>query len=301
MSDHTIRILVTGGSGFLGYSLCKFLSGRHEVFATYCTNPVTVPGCTFIHTDITDKQLISEAINRISPTIIIHAAAVSSPDACERNPAMASSVNVTGTQNIVHAAEKTGASLVYVSTDLVYDGEKGNYAEHDIPSPLSIYGKTKREAEKICLSASTNVLVVRITLQYGWGNRNTRSFSDWLFGNLQSGKESPLFTDQYRSPAYVFDTAQGLEMAALYGPTHQIYHLSGPDRIDRYSFGVVFASTFGYPDILLKKSFMSDVEAFAPRPVDVSLNGQKFLHDFNFQPGNIHDGLAAMSRETPEV
>jgi len=186
---------------------------------------------------------------------------------------------------------------VYVSTDLVFDGERGNYSEIDMPSPVNYYGLTKQEGEKLCLQSGADALVVRITLQYGWGNGVHSSFSDWLRANLQSDKQASLFTDQFRTMTWVLDTARGLEIAALNGTVKEIYHLTSPERVSRYEFGRLFASVFNFPQSLLKKSLMEEVPAVARRPKDVSLNGEKFLRQFNYQPRGVRDGLKAMAGE----
>jgi dTDP-4-dehydrorhamnose reductase len=166
-----------------------------------------------------------------------------------------------------------------------------------MPAPVNYYGLTKQEGEKLCLQSGTDVIVVRITLQYGRGNGVHSSFSDWLMSNLQSGKQVSLFTDQFRTMTWVLDTAQGLEIAALYGTAGEIYHLTSSERVSRYEFGRLFASVFNLPQSLLKKSLMEEVPTAARRPKDVSLNGEKFLRQFNYQPRSIRDGLKAMAEE----
>jgi dTDP-4-dehydrorhamnose reductase len=298
MTDQKIiRFLITGGSGFVGWNLCNFLKSRHEVCASYCEHPFQIEGCRFLQIDLTRKSPVLEAIGSCKPEIIIHAAAISSPDVCEQQKERAWEVNVTGTQNILDAASQYKCRVVYISTDLVFDGERGNYSETDTPTPVNYYGLTKREGEKLCLQSPSDALVVRITLQYGWGNGDHPSFLDWLMTNLQSGKQVSLFTDQYRTMTCVLDTARGLEIAALNGTAKEIYHLTSPERVSRYEFGRLFASAFNLPQSLLKKSLMEEVPAAARRPKDVSLNGEKFLRQFNYQPRSIRDGLKAMAEE----
>ena len=291
------RFLITGGSGFVGWNLCNFLKSRHEVYASFCEHPFQIEGCRFLQIDLTRKTPVLDAIGSCKPAIIIHAAAISSPEVCEQQKERAWNVNVTGTHNILDAAVPLGCRVVYVSTDMVFDGERGNYSEIDTPAPVNYYGLTKQEGEKLCLQSGADALVVRITLQYGWGNGVHSSFSDWLRANLQSDKQASLFTDQFRTMTWVLDTARGLEIAALNGTVKEIYHLTSPERVSRYEFGRLFASVFNFPQSLLKKSLMEEVPAAARRPKDVSLNGEKFLRQFNYQPRRVQDGLKAMAEE----
>ena len=281
----------------MGWNLCHFLKGRHEVAAGFYRHPVQAEGCRFLELDITDRSQVHEAVRGVAPAVIIHAAALSSPDACEENRSLTASVNITGTRNMLEAAQQCGCRLVYVSTDLVFDGESGNYSEAAAACPVNYYGWSKREGEKLCLQSKAAALVVRITLQYGWGNPLHASFSDWLWTNLRAEKPVQLFTDQYRTMTYVMDTARGLELAALHGTPREIYHLTGPERVSRYEFGCSFAAGFNFPRSLLQKAVMADVPARAARPRDVSLNGEKFLRQFNYQPRGITAGIAAMAED----
>lgn len=294
-------ILITGGSGFLGYSLCRFLKNRYTIHATFFSHPCSINGCRLIHLDITSPSQVLQTVSAIQPALIIHAAAVSSPDACEKDRDNAWRINVDGSRNLACASRIAGCRLIYISTDMVFDGEKGYYSENDVPKPSNFYGESKLEGERICLTESPDCVVIRITLQYGWGNGTAASFSDWLLGNLRSGKPSKLFCDQFRSPTYVIDTAKGLEHAALYADSGTMYHLASPERIDRYSFGLAAASVFNFSDTLLVKSLMKDVPASAPRPRDVSLNGDGFANRFNFRPRNVYEGLTAMSSEQTQA
>jgi dTDP-4-dehydrorhamnose reductase len=296
-ADSKIKFLITGGSGFVGYNMCVFLKDRYETHATYHSHPVEIKGCSLSNLDITDRTQVSETISRVYPSIIIHSSALSSLDECEKNRSTALAINVNGTKNLVEAAVRQKCRLVYISSDMVFDGERGNYSELDIPRPVNFYGETKLEGEKICLKEPATCIIVRITLQYGWGNGISSSFSGQMVNNLESGKESHLFTDQYRSPTNVLDTSRGLEIAALNGNPGDIYHLSGPDRIDRYSFGLALASIFNLPANLLKKSKMNKAKTIAPRPKDVSFNGEIFLNRFKYQPRGVYEGIKAMAHE----
>lgn len=291
------KILVTGASGFVGYNLCKILASRYQVYASYCSHMVSISRCTTLQIDITNIAELASIVKAINPVFIIHAAAISSPDTCAQDPRLARSVNVDGTKNVVAVAQRQGCRLLYISSDMVFDGHKGNYTEDDDPQPVNLYGETKLEGESLCRRSSADTVIVRITLQYGWGNGLTASFAEWLLNNLQAGQEVRLFADQFRTPTYVADTAAGLEIAALQAEPGSLYHLAPPDRIDRYSFGKIAAAAFSLPDSLLIRSSFSALTGSAARPGDVSLNGQRFCRRFNFKPRGVHEGLAAMARE----
>ncbi len=300
-NNSTPVFLVTGSSGFVGSRLCRHLALHSTVVGAYCTHPVSLPNCRNIAIDITDREQVQAAMQTVRPTHIIHAAAVSSPDICENNTQTSWDINCGGTQHIIDAANTLDCRLVFVSTDLVFDGRQGNYCETDAPNPLNQYARTKLDAENLCLKYSQNCIVVRITLQYGLSRGRGSSFSDWIIQKLSQGQEAPLFTDQFRSPAYSIDTSCGLELAALHGKPGEIYHLSGPERIDRHGFAQKLAAIFNLPECLLKPCSMADIPTSALRPRDVSLNCSKFAECFNFTPRNINDGLHATYNEYHET
>ena len=137
-------------------------------------------------------------------------------------------------------------------------------------------------------------MVIRLTLQYGINTEKGSSFSDWILERLRNKQQIPLFTDQFRTPTYVADTARGLELAALQGNPGELYHLTGPERISRYGFAQKLAATFGLPEQMLLPCSMDDNPGRAPRPRDVSLCGKKFADTFSFTPGDVVQGLGRM-------
>ncbi len=296
-TNSTPVFLVTGASGFVGSRICRHLAPRCTVVGTYSSHPCCLPGCSSIALDITDRRQVHEAIQEVRPTHIIHGAAISAPDTCENNPQAAWDINCTGTQNIIDAASAIGCRVVFISTDLVFDGRHGNYTENDPTNPINLYAKTKVEAEKLCLKNSLHSIVVRITLQYGLSKGFGASFCDVLIRKLSQGQEVSLFTDQIRTPTYVADTACGLEHAALHGSPGQIYHLAGPERISRYDFAAKLATIFNLPAHLLKPCCMDKTSQIAPRARDASLCGKQFTKRFHFSPRGIIDGLTSMTYE----
>lgn len=246
---------------------------------------------------ITDRSQVFYTVAAIRPSCIIHAAALSMPDICEREQDRALIINTECTRNIVDAAQKYGSRVIYISTAMVFDGTQGGYRETDVPQPVNFYGITKPEEKYLVLAGTDNCIIIRITLQYRYGRGSAKFFSDWLLKNLQEGSPSRLFIHQYRYPTYVFDTLRGIEFAALGTEHAEIYHLTSPKRIDRYSFGQCPATIFNFHETLLLKSQMCDVPGSASRPRDVSLIGDEFYKSFNFIPRAVLDGPRAMHYE----
>lgn len=287
---------ITGASGFVGSRLCRHLARRYGITGSYHTRQATLPGCAMVMLDIRDRKKVRAAIERARPTHIIHAAALSAPDICEKNPGQAWDINFGGTEFVLEAAAELQCRMVFISTDLVFDGIRGNYEETDIPKPLNIYARTKHKAEQLCLKSKIKCIVIRLTLQYGINFGYGASFSDWLLSQLRNKQPCPLFIDQYRTPTYVQDTARGLELGALHGTAGELYHLTGPEKVSRYAFAQKLAATFKLPERLLNPGMMDAAPCGAPRPRDVSLNGHKFARTFGFTPRTIQQALDHMMK-----
>ncbi len=195
-----MRILITGGSGLLGANLCKDLSGKHEIYATYSEKQFSMAGVKAFQLNITDKNRVEEAVRETAPHLIIHAAALTNLKYCEEHKKEASEVNAKGTKNVVEAAKKYGKKAIYVSTSFVFDGKKGMYLETDKPNPISHYAKTKLEGEKEVLKGEN--LVVR-TDMYGWNMQQKESFAEWVINSLRRKEKINVYSDIHFAPMLV--------------------------------------------------------------------------------------------------
>src|SRR3989338_7302648 len=175
--------LVIGASGQVGAALMKRLSEKNDVVGTYSSSKKK----GLVHLDITDANEVSKLIEKVNPSIIFLCSATISIDFCEKNPEAARKINVDGTKNVVEAAKKSGAKVVYLSTEYVFDGKRGPYSETDKPNPMNTYGKTKLEGEKIVLSVE-NSLVVRSTLIFSLGY-DTKNLLAVIVKSLKAGEE----------------------------------------------------------------------------------------------------------------
>jgi len=142
-----MKLLITGASGLYGSKLAEMATyANHKVFSVHNQHPAIFG--TPIQLEITDKAKVETTIANVMPDVIVHAATLTDVDKCELNRELAWKINVEGTLNIVQAAKLNDAFLLYISTDYVFDGEKGNYTETDLPSPINFYGYTKLKAEE---------------------------------------------------------------------------------------------------------------------------------------------------------
>ena len=289
------KALITGISGFLGYNLALLFRDHFQLTGSFCFHPLQITGCQTFSLDLTDAATVKRAIGDLKPDLVIHTAALSHPDRCEEAPESAYHINVTGTENLLSCLPFS-VRFLYISTDLVFDGEKGWYTETDPTNPLNVYACSKLEAEKRVLAWDGNYSIIRTSLMYGHGNGISNSFLQWMVRNLKENRIIPLFIDQYRTCLYVQDAAQVLLKLSRLND-RGIFHLGGSEKSSRYEFGRKFASIFGYSSDLLKPVPMREVPSLAKRAADCSLNSEKIIQRIDFKPCNVESGLQKMRSE----
>ena len=271
MENTNPKLIVTGASGFLGGWLAALGRANWEVHAVWWSNPFELPGVVVHRCDLTNAAAVARLFREVRPNAVIHAAAQANLDWCEDHPDEARAVNVGATRTLAELASESETRLVFVSTDMVFDGEKGNYSEDDPVNPISVYGQTKVEAEEVVRAVAPEAAIARTALIFGKPRVGGTSFSEWIEARLRNGKAVPLFTDQYRTPILVQNLSEALlELAGnRFAGT---LHLAGTERIDRYTFGLKYARKLGLPLELLRPARLKEARFRAPRPRDLSLD-----------------------------
>lgn len=265
------RLLITGGTGFLGGHLLLKARTDWDVYAIHRGPAVDAPGIHWLKADLTDPGETALAFASVRPASLIHAAAMSDIDRCQARPDEARAVNTEATESLAGLCGKTGCRMVFVSTDMVFDGGRGLYRETDATGPVNGYGGTKVAAERAVAAECPAAVCARTALIYGIPAFGGSSFSHAMMGRLSAGESVTLFIDQFRTPILVQNLADALlELAdSDYAGT---LHLGGGERISRYDFGLLAASAKGLPAGLIRPGLMNEPRPAAPRPADVSLD-----------------------------
>ncbi len=265
------KLLITGGSGFVGGHVVNLAAGKWEVHATYHDAPFTFPGVHTFPLDLADESETENTFGKIGPDVVIHTAARSNMDLSQTDPDRTFAINEKATRVIARLSRNMGFRLVFTSTDMVFDGEKGRYRENDVANPISVYGEAKWKAEEAIRDTAENYAIARVALVYGTPVTGSNSFSEKIMEKLRQGMEVPLFTDQIRSPILVETLAEALlELAE--SDYRGAIHLGGEDRVDRYTFGLFLCDIAGLSRFMLKPVVMSDMTQTAPRPRDTSFD-----------------------------
>ena len=289
-------VLITGASGFVGENLAHRFKEECNLYLAYGLQGPRTKADEIFSVDLGLRDDFSRVLGDFNVDTVVHTAAIASPGLCEEDPSMAHAVNVEGTQEVARWAEARGAGMIYFSTDLVFDGKKGLYEEEDAPGPVNVYARTKLEAEGEVTRICTKWVIVRLALSYG-PTRGARG--DWTLAMRRTLEQSGtlrLFTDQYRSPAYVGDAAEAVFRLARAGKTG-IYHLGGGERVNRYGFGQAFCRIFGLDEERFVPVRMKEVQMGAPAPPDCSLNTDKLARETGLVTCGVEQGLRHQKME----
>ena len=295
-----IRLLITGASGLYGSKLAKLATERnHKVFSGYSKNQ-TYSGIP-MQFDVSDKNSVKRAFEKAKPEVVVHAAALTDVDKCETNNALAWRINVEGTRNISEEVQRSGAFLIFASTDYVFNGEMGRYKETDIPDPISYYGYTKQEGEELVKEANEAYCIVRASVIYGSTPAAGKiNFALWLINKLKNNEQAKILTDQWNSPTLNTNMAE-MTLEIIERKLTEIYHISGATRISRYDFAKQVAKKFKLTPNLIKPIPSAEFTWVARRPKDSSLGTSKAQKTLKKQPLQINQALKIMKNELTQL
>jgi len=275
-----MKIIVTGGSGMVGSNFIHFMSKKNiTLLSVYYSNPTNFNYCDNHKIDIVNKEAVLN-LKKFNPDIIIHCAAITNIAFCEENPRIAYNVNVKGTKNLIELAKITQAIFVYISSDAIFDGEKGMYTEDNPPNALTVYGKTKAEGEYYC-SNNYNLSIIIRTNVFGRNNFIPKtSFVESLLQNLEKNIPYSAFTDAIFSPIYVEELLEiVLELAQK--KSYGTYNVVSSVALTKYEFAKTLAKAFDYDLNLIKESSVTTISQNIKYPKNVSLDNHKISKILN--------------------
>ena len=295
------KILVTGSNGLLGQKLVKQLkaSSKFELIATSRgENRISdTEGYQYLAMDIANEGEVDRVFNEIKPDVVINTAAMTNVDACENDKENCWLLNVKAVEYLIKASEKYQSHLIHLSTDFVFDGKNGPYKEEDEPNPVSYYGKSKLEAEKLVQQAKTKWAIARTIIVYGIVEDMSRSnIVLWAKGALEKKQKLTIVNDQFRSPTYAEDLAKGCILIAE-KEAEGIYHLSGKDFMSIVELVRRVADHYG-----LDKSYITEISSEslnqdAKRPPKTGFILDKAINKLGYSPLSFEEGMKELDKQ----
>jgi dTDP-4-dehydrorhamnose reductase len=267
------RILVTGCSGLLGLNLALQACENHVVTGVVQQHALSGVPFETMRLDLSLPDQLEKLLDSVKPDLIINCAALANLDVCEENQDLAYRLNAAVPAELAEITAKRDITLVHISTDAVFDGQRGDYREEDQPNPINVYARTKLAGELAVASANPRALIARVNF-YGWSLLGKRSLAEWFFNNLSAGKQVNGFTDVFFCPLLVNDLADLLlEMSdkKLCG----LYQVVSREYLSKYEFGRLLAGQFGLDENLIRPIRWQEGGLLAVRSSNLTLRSDK--------------------------
>ncbi len=267
-------LLVAGAAGFLGGTVLRAAQrSRREVAGVVHSAKTTARAARLVSADLTSAAEAAHAIAELKPDWVLNCAALANVDECERHPATAHALNVGIARNLAEACRDSGARLAHISTDSVFDGERGAYTERDVPSPLNEYARTKLEGERAVAEVLPAALIVRTNF-VGLMNSRASGLAGWIAKSVESGEQIRGFEDVIFSPLLANTLAEVL-FDMMDQSLDGLYHVSARDSISKYDFAAALSAELEVRRPSIERARLADAPLHARRPLNTSLNPDK--------------------------
>ena len=291
-----MKLLVTGASGLLGTRICQLATKQnHEVYSAHSQHrpQFGIP----IKLDITDGAALRQVFDKTKLDVVVHSAALSDVDKCEKEKDLAWKINAESASNIAQLCHKHSCFFVYISTDYVFNGEKGNYKETERTAPINHYGLTKLKGEEEVQKSGAEYCIARASVIYGSNPAAGKvNFALWLLEKLRKKEEAKTVIDQWNSPTFNTNLAE-MVLEILERRITGTFHLAGATRLSRYELAQNIAETFNLDKNCLLPTSSKEMQWLAQRPKDSSLNVDKAKQTLKNKPLQISEALSKLKME----
>lgn len=299
------KILLTGSNGLLGQKLVKLIcedyAEEYELLATSkgANRIQHLGGFEFRSMDIADASQVKAIFNDFNADYLINTAAMTNVDACEKDKAGCREANIEAVKILGKACEEHQTHFLHLSTDFIFDGEAGPYREDDEPRPISYYGWSKLEGEKIVKELDCPWSIARTIIVYGIVEDMSRSnIVLWAKSALEKGDPLNIVNDQFRSPTLAEDLAQGC-MQIIENNAHGVYHLSGPDLMNIVELVRRVAKYFDLDASGISEISSASLDQAAKRPPKTGFILEKARRDLGYKPHSFEEGLSILDQQLP--
>ncbi|MBI5660516.1 MAG: SDR family oxidoreductase [Ignavibacterium album] len=284
-----MKILITGGSGFLGQYLNISLAEKYSIVTTYNNNPGNCNKYNNVRIDLRNSSELKKLFTKFLPDVVIHTAAVSdSILSSNLSTKDVYDINVNVTEELAKLCKEFNSKLIYTSTDLVYAGYRGSYLNEDSKLiPVSLYAETKLMGEVKIKQTFNNYIILRTALLFGFGLNQSRCHFQFVYEQLKNNKPVRVFTDQFRSPISVIEASRLISEMIAKDISGEVLNFGGPERVSRYELAERLCDLTGLNKDLLIKIKLDDMPKL-PKVEDVSLSIEK-MKSFGLIPRPLNE------------
>ncbi len=281
MTNHT-KILIIGGNGFVGSSLSRLLSGHFQIYSTYHRSHTPIPNVIHVPLPLlSEKDLCERLIQAVDPAVVIYCLGTNDELDAERDPRGAQALHSGGLTNIIHSADMIKAKFIYISSDFIFSGLEGNFAESDSTVPANQLGKAKLGAENIVKTRSLNHLIIRCAPLIGRGTVDHESWLDRIRETVLKQNKVELPSRVYHNPVHISFLAEVIRKALERDLRNRFLHVGGLTRITPFDLGRLFLQRIGLPAELAEPS--NSIGSNASK-IDYSLNLTETLKSVEAEP-----------------
>ena len=279
-----LPLLVTGIAGVAGYNAFRHFRALYpgRVFGVRRRGNWLLDGEGVIGCDADDREGWLRLADRVQPAAVLSSEGSCALKSCELDPAMARRINVASVDNLLNAVGD--ARLVHLSVDLVFSGDgPGRYTEDDAPDPVTVYGKTMVEGERLVLERRPDACLLRISLPMGLSFNGHAGAIDWIQSRFKNGRPATLYYDEVRSPTYT-DCLNPLFARLLAGDLAGLYHCGGPRYLSLYQIAQIVNRVGGYDPDLLMGCPRLEAGPMPPRAGNVTMDSDRLARALGHRP-----------------
>ncbi len=300
MYSHDIikkRILVFGANGMLGQRTVKFYSNKDdiELLGSSVEDTPVYNNAEYVYCDLTKRDMVKNLIFDFYPDYIINAAAYTNVDRSETERESAWKLNVKAVEYLAETCRVLDSRLIHISSDYIFDGKKGPYAENSKPNPLGYYGRTKLASENALKISGSMHTIIRTNVLYGAADSRP-DFVRWVVDSIRSGKQIRIVTDQINNPTFIDDLVQAINKVIEFNKLG-VYNIGGREFLSRFKFTEIIADYFNLDKSLIFPIVTSELNQPAPRPLQSGLLTLKAETELGYKPTTILESLAIMKKE----
>ena len=283
------NVIITGGSGLLALNWAFFKKNDTQITLLLHKRKVSIGGVNSIFINLESEIAMYEFLSKKQQCIVIHCAAITNVDYCEKNSNAAFETNVLISKKLAKVCYKLDIKFVHISSDHLFSGLNLFSTEQSEISPLNVYGASKAKAEEVVLKNNPESLIIRTNF-FGWGTSYRASFSDFLIIALRENKKISLFTDIFYTPIYAKNLIKFVHM--LINSNYKgVFNIVGSERVSKYEFGkMIFNNFSGNMNLITKVQYEGQVNSIQ-RPSDMSLSNNKLLITLNTKIEKLEDQI----------